>query len=130
VKGKRVAVALIRDDQDNVLFGLRNDCGKYTNPGGHLEGDEDAYQGVIREVKEETGLDVIALQLIKVGYRPEKKLMVYVFEVKVDPSQKVDPSNDPDKECDIWAYLDPNDVLDQLHVPVENNFLLECWAKS
>ena len=129
-KPKRVAIALIKDHRDNILFGLRSDSGKFTNPGGHVEDGEDAYCGCVREVKEETGLDVVDIKLAKVSWVTKKKLMVYVFDVKVDPNQEIDPSEDPDKECSIWAYIDPNDIIDQLHVPAEDNILLQYWANS
>jgi 8-oxo-dGTP pyrophosphatase MutT (NUDIX family) len=130
MKSKRVAVAIVRDENDNVLFGIRKDCGKYVNPSGKAEKGEDIYQACIRELKEETGLDALDLKLVKVGYKTEKKMMVYIFDVKVDRNQKIDPSNDPDEEADVWAYLDPNDIIDQLHVPIEENWGLHYWAKS
>jgi 8-oxo-dGTP pyrophosphatase MutT (NUDIX family) len=130
MKSKRVAVAIIRDEKDNVLFGIRKDCGKYVNPAGKAEESEDIYQACIRELKEETGLDAIDLKLVKVGYKREKNIIVYIFDVKVDLNQKIDPSKYPDKEADIWAYIDPNDIIDHLHVPIEENWGLHYWAKS
>jgi ADP-ribose pyrophosphatase YjhB (NUDIX family) len=128
MKTKRVAVAIITDDNDNVLFGIRNDNNKYTNPGGHLEDNEDPYAGLYREVKEETGLDVIDAKLVRAGFKNGK--LVYIFRAEVDPEQEIDPSKDPDKEADIWAYLNPLDIIDELHVPLEYNWGLEEWAKE
>ena len=130
MKSKRVAVAIIRDKEDNVLFGIRKDSGKYTNPAGGADDGEDIYQACVRELKEETGLDALDLKLVRVGYKSEKKIMVYIFDVKVDPNQKIDVSGDPDEECDVWAYLDPNSIVDELHVPIDDNWGLEYWAKS
>lgn len=129
-KTKRVSIALIRDHKDDILFGLRGDVNKFTNPGGHLEEGECPYAGCVRELKEETGLDAVDIKMAKVSYVKEKNIMVYVFEVKIDPDQKIDPSEDPDKECAIWAYMDPNDIVDQLHVPLEDNVVLKYWANS
>lgn len=130
MKSKRVAVAIVRDKDDNVLFGIRNDSGKYTTPAGKANKNECIYDAMVRELKEETGLDAVELKLVKVGYRKETDMMIYIFDVKVDPDQKIDPSNDPDKEADIWAYLDPNDTVENLHVPIEYNLGLHHWAKS
>jgi NAD+ diphosphatase len=130
MKTKRVAVAIVRNKEDNVLFGVRKDSGKYTNPAGHANEGEDIHEACLRELKEETGLDATHIKLVRVGYKPEKKVMVYIFDVKVDLDQKIDVSGDPDEECDVWAYLDPNDILDNLHVPVEDNWGLEYWANS
>lgn len=127
---KRVSIALVRDHKDNVLFGLRSDSNRWTQPGGHLEEGECAYAGCVRELKEETGLDAHGIKLAKVSYNAKKRLMIYVFDVIVDPTQQIDPSNDPDKECPIWAYLDPNEVKEQLHVPLHENIALLHWINS
>ncbi|MBM3898151.1 MAG: NUDIX domain-containing protein [Thaumarchaeota archaeon] len=39
---------------------------KWTVPGGHIEVGESAEQAIVREVKEETGLDVIPIKLLLV----------------------------------------------------------------
>jgi len=41
-----------------VLLHMHTKLGKWLQPGGHIELDEDPNQAAIREVKEETGLDV------------------------------------------------------------------------
>lgn len=127
-QGKRVSVCLIRDWQDNILMGKRNDNQKYTNPGGHCEDGECAYQACIRECKEETGLDAVDTKLVKVSMNGN--IMIYVFEVKVDLEQEIDTSQDPDNECDSWEYVDPNDVRDELHVPIQDNILLKYWINN
>eukprot|EP00520_Triparma_pacifica_P020190 CAMPEP_0118652548 /NCGR_PEP_ID=MMETSP0785-20121206/11375_1 /TAXON_ID=91992 /ORGANISM="Bolidomonas pacifica, Strain CCMP 1866" /LENGTH=146 /DNA_ID=CAMNT_0006545069 /DNA_START=163 /DNA_END=600 /DNA_ORIENTATION=+ len=45
----------------SILLGLKNrgfGCGFYNSFGGKIEKDEDVYESAVREVKEETGLDV------------------------------------------------------------------------
>lgn len=124
----RVAAILIRDSEDNILLGERNDNNKFANPGGHLKVNEDYYDGAMRELKEETGLDAQEIQLIKmckIG-----KNLIYLFEAKVDPEQSIDTSNDPDKECDSWNYLDPNNIKDSLHVPIEDNVVIKYWIEN
>lgn len=127
---KRIATCLIKNSEGDLLFGLRNDNNLWTNAGGHIEDGEDAYVACVRELKEETGLDALCVKLIKAKYISKKKLFVYVFEVEVDDTQEVDPSKDPDKECDIWLYLNPNSIKDKLHVPIESNVLLEAWMED
>jgi 8-oxo-dGTP pyrophosphatase MutT (NUDIX family) len=51
------ASALIIDD-DKVLLVYHKKLGVWLYPGGHIEKNETPEQTVIREVKEETGLDV------------------------------------------------------------------------
>ncbi len=55
-----VAAIIIRDGK--VLVGRRvgaHGHGTWSFPGGHLEFGEEAEQGIAREVKEETGMDVV-----------------------------------------------------------------------
>ena len=127
-KTKRVACCLIRDWKDDLLMGKRNDNGKWTQPGGHLDKGECPYVGAIRELKEETGLDAKDTKLVKVC--KNDKVMVYVFEMKVDQDQEVDCSLDPDKECDDWTYTDPNEVREELHIPIEYNAVLKYWMDN
>lgn len=48
--------ALIINDSDDILLGYSNNV--YQFPGGHLNKNEDEVCGLIREVKEETGMDI------------------------------------------------------------------------
>jgi len=125
---KRVAICIITDENDNILMGKRNDSDKWTNPGGHAEDGEDIYLAAQRELKEETNLDATCIKMVKVHYVKEKNLMVYCFCVKVDPSQEMDTSNDPDKEFSELKYVDINDIKEELHVPLEHNVALKWWA--
>ena len=52
--------AIIRDHVGRVLFVQRTDNSKWVMPSGALELDETLFEGMQREVKEETGLDVVA----------------------------------------------------------------------
>jgi len=74
---------IIRDEQNRVLLCLRNDGDFWNLPGGGLEKGESPWQGVIREVKEETGLDVKVLRLIGIYSKPEKDDIVFSFECKI-----------------------------------------------
>ena len=53
-------MCMIYDDKGNVLVQNRLDSkwGGITFPGGHIEKNESFVESVIREVKEETGLDI------------------------------------------------------------------------
>lgn len=124
-RNKRIAISFIVDDKDRLLMGKRNDNGKWTVPGGHIDEGEDPFEGMIRELKEEAGLDAKELKLVKVGM--EDGLLLYLFEIKVDPDQKVDCSADPDNECDTFTYEDPFDHIDNLHVAAKKNWAVKHW---
>lgn len=129
-RSSRVAIILITDRKDNVLMGLRNDTNKWTNPAGSIEKGEDPYDGAIRELKEETGLDAIDIKLVQSEWCKKKGLLLYLFICQVDEQQVLDSSKDPDKECDFWAYIDPNDIKEDLHVPLKNNLALKYWIDN
>ena len=53
--------ALMIDSNNKIILAYGNDC--YQFPGGHLEKNEKAEDGLIREVKEETGIDISKYEL-------------------------------------------------------------------
>jgi len=56
---------LVVNDKDEVLLVRSEKWGdKYTVPGGHIELGERAEDAIVREVKEETGLDSTAEELL------------------------------------------------------------------
>jgi ADP-ribose pyrophosphatase YjhB (NUDIX family) len=58
--------ALVLDDAGRVLLARRKfepDAGKWDVPGGFLEEDEEALDGLRRELREETGLEIEPLEL-------------------------------------------------------------------
>lgn len=57
---------LIRNDQGQVLFIRRRDNGKWGMPAGSIELRESVFEALQREIKEETGLDVVSATLIAV----------------------------------------------------------------
>ncbi|CAI7663214.1 unnamed protein product [Penicillium discolor] len=58
--------AIIRDDHGRILLQRRSDYGDWGLPGGGMEPGERIEETMIREVKEETGLDVISYELASI----------------------------------------------------------------
>ncbi len=129
-RSRRVAINLIVDDQDNILMGRRNDNQKITVPAGHIYSKEDPHVGAKRELKEETGLDAQDIKLVSSKWDKDRNLILYLFKVTVDPAQAIDVSDDPDDECNHWSYQNPNDVVEELHVPLEHNLALKYWMDN
>ncbi|MCB9798110.1 NUDIX domain-containing protein [Candidatus Nomurabacteria bacterium] len=75
--------AIILDDQERVLWCLRNDMELWNLPGGALEGGETPQEGVIREVHEETGLEVEVVQLTGVYTNTQHDNISFTFLCKV-----------------------------------------------
>lgn len=63
---------------------IKNDWKGYTLPGGHVEAGESFVDAVIREMKEETGLDVNNPRLVGVKQFPIKdgRYVVFLFKAK------------------------------------------------
>ena len=71
--------AIIQDDDRRVLLCHRRDHDLWNLPGGALEHGEAPWDGVIREVKEETELDVEVARLAGVYSKPEADDLVFSF---------------------------------------------------
>jgi 8-oxo-dGTP diphosphatase len=81
----RTLVFITRDDKVLLLRGSvrkRIWANKYNGIGGHIERDEDIYTAALREVREETGLEVEDLRLVGLinidGDQPTG-IMLFVF---------------------------------------------------
>ncbi|GGS97805.1 NUDIX hydrolase [Planobispora rosea] len=79
-----VSVAgVIIDDQGRALLAQRRDNGHWEAPGGILERHEDIESGLIREVREETGLEVDPVALTGVYKNMPRGIVALVFRCRV-----------------------------------------------
>ena len=74
---------LIFDAQDRILLCHRRDYDLWNLPGGGLEDGETPWSAMIREVKEETGLDVEIEKLAGVYSKTDKNEIVFNFRCHV-----------------------------------------------
>ena len=65
------AGAIIGDGKGNVLLQLRKDDNTWATHGGSIELDERVEDAMIREIKEEIGLDVLDYKLLNIYSGPE-----------------------------------------------------------
>ena len=70
---------IIIDEQKRVLLCHRRDYDLWNLPGGGLERNELPWEGVIREVKEETGLGVEVQRLSGIYSKPDQLEIVFSF---------------------------------------------------
>ncbi|QOS77684.1 NUDIX domain-containing protein [Paenibacillus sp. JNUCC31] len=68
--------AIIRDQMGRILLQKRSDYGDWGLPGGGMEPGESIEETMIREVKEETGLDVSSYELASI-YTGERMKYTY-----------------------------------------------------
>ncbi|MFC4122044.1 NUDIX hydrolase [Nonomuraea zeae] len=79
-----VSVAgVILDEHGRALLIQRRDNGHWEAPGGVLERDEDIMAGLVREVREETGLEVEAAVLTGVYKNMTRGIIALVFRCRV-----------------------------------------------
>lgn len=68
---------IIENKQKEILIIERKDNGKFGIPAGALEENETIEECIIREVKEETGLTIIDLEVIGISSNPEREYVEY-----------------------------------------------------
>jgi ADP-ribose pyrophosphatase YjhB (NUDIX family) len=125
---KQVAKITLSDDDNHILMGMRNDNGKWTESGGHMEEGELPSDAILRELEEESGIRLNEDDLTYHGAKSVKDdLVVHSFSAKLPRGAKPTPVNDPDKEVAGWALIHapgkkiPKVIHENLHVPAKHN---------
>ena len=77
------AFALILNEKNEILFCHRRDHDLRNLPGWGVESGENPWEAVIREVKEETGLDVQIQELLGVYSKANKDEIAFQFTCEV-----------------------------------------------
>ncbi|MCX6822730.1 MAG: NUDIX hydrolase [candidate division SR1 bacterium] len=75
--------AIIFNEKNEILFCHRRDYDVWNLPGGKVESGESPRDAVIREVKEETGLDVQIQELLGVYSKANKDEIAFQFICEV-----------------------------------------------
>jgi len=130
-------VGIIDIDKRTLLMGKRRDNQKWTTPGGHLEAGEKPLLGAIREVREESGVELGEDDLIhvksKVVTKPGgEKLKIHAFKAFFGSERlpQTTVKYDPDDEVYRWKWVPmpgglPKEIKENLHVPLGDNVLLD-----
>jgi len=119
---------VVRDGK--VLLGERKNTetasGLYAYPGGRMDYGEEPIDGVLRELKEETGLiaskeDVRFLRFVNEFFPESNKHYVsMVFMIK--NSQGEPELKEPDK-CKGWKWFSPFSIPDNTFIPCAENIV-------
>ena len=123
------ACAVIRDVRGWILLGQRSDNGYWALPGGGLDLGESYAECCIREVREETGLEVEILRLVGIYSNPIENVIRYpdgranqsasaLFECRV-----IGGELQPDHESLQLEWFDPTNLLEHLPEPFFPNHL-------
>lgn len=123
------ACAIIRDARGWILFGQRSDNGFWALPGGGLDLGESYAECCVREVREETGLEVEALRLVGIYSNPTENVIRY-------PDGRANQSASALFECHVTGgklqidheslkleWFDPKNLLEHLPQPFFPNHL-------
>lgn len=106
---------IIVNSDGKILIGKRKGgiAAKYSIPGGHLDLGETFEEGAIREIKEETDLDIVEPKVIAVTnnletFREEGKhyISIVLLATKFFGELKI---MEPEK-CDGWSWEDPHNL--------------------
>ena len=91
--GKAARAIIIEDGRILVMRRRKNGAEYYTLAGGRVDEGENIEQAVIREIKEETGMDVTAARMVFYEQHPEPYNEQYIFLCEVAPHGPVAVQN-------------------------------------
>jgi len=124
---------IIVNKEGNILVGKRigEHAPGYSIPGGKLELGETFEEGAIREVKEETGLDIFDPKVIAITnnlgtYKEEGKHYISIFLLVKKYAGEL-RIMEPEK-CGGWTWVDPK-KLPQPHFEASASGVL-CYLKG
>jgi ADP-ribose pyrophosphatase YjhB (NUDIX family) len=104
-----VSVAgVIIDDQGRALLTQRRDNGRWEAPGGILEPDEDITTGLLREIREETGLEVEPVALTGVYKNMTRGIVALVFRCKMIGGELIETD---ETRAFLWVTADEVEQL-------------------
>ena len=102
------AYAVIQNDDRDVLLTRRRESDDWVLPGGTVKETEAPWEAVVREVAEETGLEVAVDRLIGVYAKRRERDLVLVFEASTVGGQLR-----PSDERDRVEFVDPGHLPEQ-----------------
>jgi len=129
------AVHLFLKKEDQILVQRRKNTGYmdgfFSVVAGHLEGDEDIYEAMIREAKEEVAIDLIPddLDLIGIMHRKSGDERIDFF-FKADTWEGNPVINEPEKADELrWVHTFPENTIPYIQ-RAYRQFSTDQWFDS
>ena len=117
----------IENGKIEILLSLRqntgNHDGEYDLPGGHVEANEDIFEAMIREAKEEIGVDInrTDLSIIHIYHNFKKDSLKFVFKTS---KYKNEVKNCEENVCKELKWFDinnlPNNIIPGIKREIDN----------
>lgn len=108
--GKKEILLLLRQNTGHA-------DGMYDLPGGHLEANEDLFDSMIREAKEEIGIDIVRedMKIIHIYHHYIKDMLKFVFSVSTYSNEIKNEEPDKCKELK-WFEIDrlPENIIPKI----------------
>lgn len=120
---------IVRRYNVEILMGLRkgaHGAGKWSFPGGHLEDNETVEEAASRELEEETAISIPWGRFRKLTYTDDdfkaegkRYITLYVVADLTGTHPYMPRLREPSK-CERWEWFRPENVPDNLFLPVHN----------
>lgn len=97
--------------------------GDYDLPGGHLEKNEDIFDGMIRETKEEIGIILAReeMEILHIYHRYKSGMLKFVFKVN---KYEGEPINEEPDKCEKIEWINinnlPENIVPSIKIELEN----------
>jgi 8-oxo-dGTP diphosphatase len=102
------AYAVVENERGEVLLTRRRESDDWVLPGGSVKDEEAPWEAVVREVAEETGLEIALGRLTGVYAKRSEGDIVFVFTGSAAAAEP-----DTSDERDRVVFLKPNELPDQ-----------------
>ena len=116
-----------KEGKKEILLILRQNTGhhdgEYDLPGGHVEANEDIFEAMVREAKEEIGIDIdrLNLSIIHIYHSFKKDSLKFVFTTS---KYKNEIKNSEENICKELKWFDinelPNNIIPGIKKEIEN----------
>lgn len=124
VKHPRVGIGVVVIKDNKILLGKRkgsHGAGSWCFPGGHLDFGETCEGCAIREVKEETGIEIknITFAVATNDFMPKENKHYITIHMRSDYKSGKVKLLEPDK-CERWEWFDLGSLPTPLFLPTNN----------